>query len=118
MLSAANSPSPRISSQQLMTEQICSSKYQTEEHRCGEKSRVCPYWSDFSKSDHCFHPRNHNECVCVPVCVCEREREREGGGLLCFSFVLRRLRSWHINVVLTGLSDCRIASWCWQGQAL
>lgn len=78
LLSAANPPSPRTSSQPLKTEQTCSWKYQTEEPRCGEKSRICPYWSGFSKSDHCFHPGNHSECVCACLCVSEREGGREG----------------------------------------
>lgn len=58
-----------------MTGQTRSSKYQTEEHRCGEKS---PYWSSCSKSDRCFHPRNHSGGVCA--CLCVREPAGGGGG--------------------------------------
>lgn len=51
---------------------------------------MCPYWSTSSKSDHCFHPRNHSGCVCVCVCVRERAGEREGRRRpAVFSFCLK-----------------------------
>lgn len=46
--------------------------------------------------------------MCTSVCVSERESEREG-GLLCFTFVLRRLGSWHINPGLTSLLDLKFS---------
>ena len=91
-----------------MTAQICSWKYQTKNTGVGRIAACVPTGA-FPANQITVSTLETTVGVCASVCVCvsERESERGEGGLLCFPFVLRRLRSWHLNPVLTGLLDLK-----------